>query len=188
MAKCDDAIRATLRHTSRLYLYTSICLPLYLTEFLLDKSSKRYHLTLQEKVDIIQFYTDHSAWSIRSITQALSTKMNRSFGKTTIRNIIKNKDAIISSSKVRRLDQVRVTVSRRNRLEILDRPDSTDDYPRLPAITGDHHGVMTGTHTEFLIPGDTDPSSDGLPHVTEILDSSDMPIGNFDFVGCQNKN
>lgn len=52
--------------------------------------------------------------------------MNRSFGNSTIQNIIKNKDDIISSSKVRRLNQVRVTVKKKPKLLALSGvPDET---------------------------------------------------------------
>ena len=67
----------------------------------------KYHLTLAEKLSIIEFHDKHPDWSIRHKTAVLSLKMQRSLGKSTLNKILKQRD-LITQSKDKKLTNVRV--------------------------------------------------------------------------------
>ena len=60
---------------------------------------KKYHLTLHEKVGILDFLERNPKMSMRQISTAVGASLNRTISKTAISSIMKKRDEIIDNAK-----------------------------------------------------------------------------------------
>lgn len=85
-----------------------------------DTTTQKRHLTLRQKIEIVQFIDERPKTSIRKITRELSAIMNRPLDNSTVARIIRNREDLLN---MRDVDPNRVRIIK-NKPVSAENPDT----------------------------------------------------------------